>query len=71
MLAAFKGYERRCEVEQKRTAWLAWHIEALSRQRKIPPLNDLFGEKRKVKPQTPDEMLAALQAWANVTNRGL
>lgn len=49
--------------EQQRFAWLAWHIEALARSKKLPPLKDMVGTKSRKRPgpQDPDVLLANLK----------
>ncbi len=36
---------RRWEREHRRDAWLAWHVAALGRAKKLPPLQRLLGTK--------------------------
>lgn len=50
-------------------AWQAWHTAALPLQKKFPSLSTMLGDEQKVEPQTPDEMLAAMQAWVSATRR--
>lgn len=40
-----RGMAYRNRVEQDRTAWLAWHVEALARTKKLPPLKDMMVAK--------------------------
>lgn len=49
--------------EQQRLAWLAWHIEALARTKKMPSLADMIGERdpRSITPQDPETLLANLK----------
>lgn len=48
--------------EQQQLAWLAWHIEALARTKKLPPLREMMGEKTtKSGPQDPEVLLANLK----------
>ncbi len=49
--------------EQEQLAWLAWHIEALARTKKLPPLDDMTGKRKAARrePQDPDVMLANLK----------
>jgi hypothetical protein len=48
--------------EQQQMAWLAWHIEALSRSKKLPPLKDMMGSGRsRGERQDPDVLLANLK----------
>jgi hypothetical protein len=41
---------------------LAWHIEALARTKKLPPLHRMLGGKRPDSRHSPDEMLGFLKA---------
>lgn len=49
--------------EQQRLGWLAWHIEALARTKKLPHLAVMMGERgpRDTAPQDPDVLLANLK----------
>jgi len=50
--------EQRLDYEQRARAWLAWHIVALDRTKRLPPLKDLLGPARKPKePQTWQEQM--------------
>lgn len=51
--------EKRIEYEQKARAWLAWHIVALDRTKRLPPLKSLVGPaKPERKAQTWQEQAA-------------
>lgn len=41
-LMALEAAAKRTEMEQRRLAWLAWHIAALQRAKRIPDLNRLL-----------------------------
>ncbi len=41
-LAALDAYAQREEHEQQRLAWLAWHIAALQRTKRLPSLERLL-----------------------------
>lgn len=46
----------------------AWHAGMLSQPlKRFPPLSDLLGDTEPMQEQTPEQMLAAMQAWAAVT----
>jgi len=46
--------------EQQQIAWLAWHIEALSRCKKMPNLNEMMHPSSRANQRLPDqEMLVA------------
>ena len=48
--------------EQQQLAWLAWHIEALARTKKLPPLKDMVGSKRpRGETQDPEVLIANLK----------
>ena len=49
--AAIEAFAWRVEREHRRDAWLAWHVAALSRARRLPPLRRLLGggETRELK----------------------
>lgn len=58
----------RFKREHNERAWLAWHIAALYRQEKLPPLRDLQrGEKKRIMPW--QEQLAVVLAFDNRINR--
>lgn len=42
-----RGMATRRTHESQRDAWLAWHIEALARTKKLPPLKDMMGGKKR------------------------
>jgi hypothetical protein len=46
--------------EHKARAWLAWHVAALMRVKKLPRLERIAG-RSPTRPQTPDEMLAIIK----------
>ncbi|MNF18214.1 hypothetical protein D3C80_2221550 [compost metagenome] len=57
--------------EHNDRAWLAWHIEALSRQKKLPRLKELThdapkGPRRR---QTMEEQIAIAEAWTAALTR--
>lgn len=45
---ALQAATQRAEMEQQRLAWLAWHIAALQRTKRIPDLNRLLGGHKTV-----------------------
>lgn len=55
------GAGERLEREQNGRAWLAWHIEALGRTKRLPKLDRLYVQKRQR--QTPQQMQAVVRAW--------
>ncbi len=60
-----KGARARLEREHKDRAWLAWHVEALARQHRLPDLA-VFVEGRAARPpvQTPEVQQAMCEALA-------
>lgn len=50
--------KRDAEAAHNQAAWLAWHVAALSRQKKLPKLGTLLAKRKPKRRQTPDEMLA-------------
>lgn len=56
---------KRLSREQNERAWLAWHIAALGRVKKLPKLKDLMTAKatpKPSKPQSPDVQLAMMKS---------
>lgn len=49
---------RRLEREHNDRAWLAWHVAALTRVKKMPKLQSLTVKRRRRRPQTWQEQLA-------------
>jgi len=64
MCLMFDAVRERREREHNERAWLAWHIAALQRQKKLKPLKDLLIKPRSRKRQTPAEQKAILRAIA-------
>lgn len=56
------AYDRRRHEHDER-AWLAWHVEALSRQKKMPALENFISAKMKRRSQTVAEQIAIAQRW--------
>lgn len=54
LAATFAAAGWRREREQARDLWLAWHVAALGRARKMPPLHRLLNPP-KTKRLTPEE----------------
>lgn len=66
-----EGQACRLRREQNANAWLAWHIEALARAKKLPKLKTLLsGERTQSRPQTWQEMKAIAMMWKSAISRG-
>lgn len=64
-----KGAGLRLTREHDANAWLAWHIEALARTRKLPKLGEMqSGKPQKRRRMTPEEMIAVAHQWTNATH---
>lgn len=65
MKARLDGAAKRIKREHNLTAWLAWHVEALHRTKKLPKLREMMiAEKQKpLPPQTPEQIEAILRGW--------
>lgn len=57
------GASDRIRREQNGLAWLAWHIEALHRSKRMPKLENMMVADRRRRRQTPEEMKAVLRMW--------
>ncbi|NOV15873.1 hypothetical protein E5S70_07200 [Ensifer adhaerens] len=65
------GAVDRMKSQHDERAWLAWHIEALARTKKLPKLKDLThgaskGPRRR---QTVEEQIAIAEAWTAALTR--
>jgi len=56
--------------EHNNRAWLAWHIAALSRAKKLPALKSLY-TRDKPRVQTWQEQFAVMETFAVGRNRAL
>lgn len=61
-----RGAGRRAAREQDGRAWLAWHVEALARQKRLPKLDALLGQKTPARHQPPQDMSAVAARWHRV-----
>lgn len=59
------GATSRLKHEQNDRAWLAWHIEALARAKKMPKLAEMMhgAPKKPNRPQTVEEQIAIAHRW--------
>ena len=68
-----KGASANLRRRHDEAAWLAWHIEALARAKKLPKLETLLSQQskqpRKRRQMTPEEMISMAHLWAAATTR--
>lgn len=59
------------QAAQRGRAWLAYHVAGLSRMKRLPRLEELTGERRRVQKQSLDEMAGVLRGYkaASAANR--
>jgi len=63
-----KGARARMTREHDANVWLAWHIEALARTKKLPKLNDMqAGKPLKRRRMTAEEMVSMAHLWTAAT----
>lgn len=69
--AILDGAAKRLRREHDERTWLAWHIAALQRAKKLPKLETMMSRKSSRKNrQSVDEQIAVARAWhAAVTKR--
>jgi len=69
--AVIDGAANRFRREHDDRAWLAWHIEALHRSKRLPKLKTLMHNARpaKKRQQTVDEQIAIAQMWHAAVTR--
>ncbi|MET3662503.1 hypothetical protein [Aquamicrobium ahrensii] len=66
-----KGAAARLTREQDGRAWVAWHIEALARTKKLPTLKSMqSGKPLKRRRMTPNEMISMAHLWTAATTMG-
>lgn len=64
-----EGAGARLRHEHNARAWLAWHIEALSRTKRLPKLKDLtIQPKANKRPQSWEEQLRIANLWHRAIN---
>ena len=56
---AYEGAIERRRLEHNDRAWLAWHVAAMSRGKRLPALRTLMQKRR----PTVEETTAGLAAW--------
>jgi hypothetical protein len=64
------GAAARLRREHNTTAWLAWHVEALARSKRLPKLKSLLVGGGKPRPQTWQEQKAIGMMWQAVITKG-
>lgn len=69
VVRAFDAQNKILMREHNERAWLAWHIAALPRSKKLPKLEKMLLRTGKKTRQTWQEDLAAMDRWVAVTNR--
>jgi hypothetical protein len=56
-----EGYVEETAIRRQELLYLAWHIEAFHRQKRLPPLKNLFKERRRTKrassPLTTEQLM--------------
>ena len=55
------AYQDRMQRQHRDFRWLAWHIEALHRSKRLISFREIMGEKPE--PQDVDDMLDAIDRW--------
>jgi hypothetical protein len=63
MLALMTAARRRLDHIHNENVWLAWHIAALDRQKRLPRMQSLMNERRR-KPQTWREQMSICRSIA-------
>ena len=67
-----RSAEMRAEREHNARAWLAWHVEALRRMKRMPRLaNMLVKSKRRRGPQSVEQQMHVMAAWAAKVDRAI
>jgi hypothetical protein len=70
MAIAMHGKLRAARRELNQRAWLAWHIAALQRSKKLPRLKSMM-TKEKPRAQSGQEQATIMQLWATGHNAKL
>ncbi|WP_315920442.1 hypothetical protein [Mesorhizobium sp. SP-1A] len=60
-----EGEAGRVRRGQNDRAWLAWHVEALARSKKLPKLKDMMHDapQKRARRQTVEEQIAIAHRW--------
>lgn len=71
MAAMLRGAQIARDRAHDDRAWLAWHVAALQRMKRLPQLKKLQTRGRAPKAQTWEQQLAAFEQIARAHNKGL
>lgn len=63
------AYQERLEKQHRDFRWVAWHIDALRRSRRLISFREMMGEKPEA--QDVDDMLDAIDRWFTQHNSRL
>lgn len=69
MEAIVGGANDRLLREHNERAWLAWHVSALQRTKKLPKLKNLISKPAASKRQTWQQQMAVMDQWVVHTRR--
>jgi len=65
-----KGANANLRRRHDEAAWLAWHIEALARAKKLPKLENMQSKApQRSRRMSPGEMIAMAHLWTAATAR--
>lgn len=67
MSIAMNGKLRAARREHNQRAWLAWHVAALQRAKKLPTLKSMLARDRP-RPQSWQQQSTIMQSWAVAHN---
>lgn len=60
---AFKGKAAQFRREHNERAWMVWHIVAMPRSKRLPPIRKLMVKDRDRRPQSSEQMLSIAKQW--------
>jgi hypothetical protein len=64
VVRALRARRRALRREHREFAWLAWHVAALTRAKRLPALVKMLGIKAAQKVMSGDQMKAVARMWA-------
>lgn len=71
MILLVEGRQRAAEVAQQDRAWLAWHMAAFQRSKKMPRLSEVTAKKKpapkRARKLSADRLLTMATMWAAAT----